>query len=142
MIFETPKRTVAMGGARLLVVHNNPVIRSNLARLLEHAGYEVDAAADSEETLTKVRTAKGYDLIVMDTCLPTLSGFQVLEAFREGGFGNIPVVLLTSKSSPSEIARGHDKGALVFVQQPILEPALLNAVEYALQAHHTPSAKN
>ncbi len=130
-----------MGKEKVLIVNNNPVARSNLARLLSHAGYELDVAVNSEDTLAKVRTAKGFDLLVMDTNLPTLNGFQVLDALRENGFGNIPAVLLTSKSSPTEIARRHDKGAIVFVQQPFLEPALLNAVEYALQANKTPKAE-
>ncbi|MCZ7646979.1 MAG: response regulator transcription factor [Planctomycetota bacterium] len=117
---------------RVLVVDDEPDVRQAVRRLLERTGHQVYPAANGREALEMLRSLTWCELIVLDLMMPVLDGYETLERLREGGFERIPVILLTAKFSPLEIARGHDAGANLFVRKPFKPIALLNAVSYLL----------
>jgi len=78
-------------------------------------GPVVEAATMAYDALITVG-ASAHDLVVLDTELPDLSGWEVLRRIR--GSSNVPVMLLTSRNSDVDKARGLDLGADDYLTKP------------------------
>jgi glutathione synthase/RimK-type ligase-like ATP-grasp enzyme/FixJ family two-component response regulator len=98
----------------LVVVDNEELIA--LTRLsLAKNGLEVEATTTAYEALATLG-ASTYDLVILDTALPDLSGWEVLRRVRDSS--NVPVMLLTSRDSDVDKARGFDLGADDYLTKP------------------------
>jgi two-component system OmpR family response regulator len=84
-----------MGGARLLVVDDEPNIRALLSATLRHVGYEVRVAGSGAEALT-VADEYPPDLAVLDVLLPDFDGIEVARKLRADG-RTLPVLFLTAR---------------------------------------------
>jgi CheY-like chemotaxis protein len=93
---------------RLLVVEDDPGEQLSIQELLGYHDIDVQIAATGEQALDAV-TQQSFDCVVLDLRLPDMSGFDVLERFREiPSLSNLPVVVFTGKDlSPEEDARLH-----------------------------------
>ena len=70
---------------RLLFAEDDRDLARAVKVLLEHAGYSVDAVHDGREALDYARSG-GYDGVILDWMMPGMSGIEVLEQLRRGGF--------------------------------------------------------
>ncbi|WP_232660489.1 response regulator transcription factor [Pseudonocardia sp. TRM90224] len=102
--------------ARVLVVDDEPGIRTAVARGLTAEGMEVVAVADGNSALEQGLTGS-FDAIVLDIILPGLSGYRVLEALRGAGV-DTPVLLLSAKDGEFDQADGLDLGADGYLVKP------------------------
>jgi DNA-binding response OmpR family regulator len=102
--------------ARVLVVDDEPGIRSAVARGLTAEGMEVEAVADGDSGLEAALTGR-FDVIVLDIILPGLSGYRVLERLRAAGI-DTPVLLLSAKDGEFDQADGLDLGADGYLVKP------------------------
>lgn len=93
---------------RLLLVEDEPSLRSTLKLNLKLEGYEVTTAADGAEALTRVRGAR-FDLVILDVMLPEVDGFTVCETMRVEG-NSTPVLFLTARNAPADRIRGLKTG--------------------------------
>jgi two-component system OmpR family response regulator len=100
---------------RLLIVEDEPDLRSALAKGLREEGYAVDVAEDGEEGLFKAE-AWEYDLILLDVMLPRLDGWQVLERLRRSK--KTPVLMLTARDAVKDRVRGLDLGSDDYLVKP------------------------
>ena len=93
---------------RLLVVEDDPREQLSIRELLGDEDIDVQIAATGSEALEAV-TREGFDCVVLDLRLPDMSGFEILERFRENpSLSDVPVVVFTGKDlSPEEDARLH-----------------------------------
>jgi len=100
--FSAPRRK------RLLVVEDNPGEQLSIRELLGYADIDVEIAATGEEALTAM-SKQAFDCVVLDLRLPDISGFDILERFRDTpALSNVPVVVFTGKElSPEEDSRLH-----------------------------------
>jgi CheY-like chemotaxis protein len=90
---------------QVLVVEDDPTLRSIVAQVLRDEGYEVDTAADGAEALAKVREGPP-DAVVCDLVLPGLDGPSFVEACRSDPVGRaIPIVLVSSVDAAATVAR-------------------------------------
>ena len=64
---------------RILVVEDDPIIRTTLAEALEDIGYLVETASNGAEALAKVRE-DGFAAILLDLMMPIMSGWEFLDA--------------------------------------------------------------
>lgn len=64
--------------ARILVVDDEPLIRSGLARALRLSGFDADVACSGDEALVKLRSAI-YDVMVLDLKMPGMNGVEVMQ---------------------------------------------------------------
>ncbi len=91
------------GKRKILIVDDEPSIRSMVKAVLERAGYEVATARNGFEAIALI-AANDYDVVLLDVMMPKLDGREVVEALRRD---NSPVLahtyLLTA--SPSEHLR-------------------------------------
>jgi len=106
--FARIKEYTAPRRKRLLVVEDDLREQLSIQELLGYDDIDVQIAATGEEALDAV-TNESFDCVVLDLRLPDMSGFDVLERFRENpSLNNLPVVVFTGKDlSPEEDARLH-----------------------------------
>jgi two-component system chemotaxis sensor kinase CheA len=113
----------------LLVVDDALTLRELQRSILVRAGYEVRTATDGREALALLaeRTA---DLVLTDLEMPNLDGFGLTAAIRsQPRLANIPVLMVTSRSSDEDRQRGLDAGADGYiVKSEFDEGRLLSAV--------------
>jgi DNA-binding response OmpR family regulator len=71
-----------MADRRALVVDDDEPIRTLLATLVEHQGYDVDTANDGEQAIDRI-DADGYSLVLLDLMMPRVDGYTVLRHIRD-----------------------------------------------------------
>jgi DNA-binding response OmpR family regulator len=101
--------------ARILVVEDEPQLRSLLRLYLEREGYEVTDAGDGPAALAAVGDAD-FDLVVLDLMLPGMQGETVLAELRE--LGDVPVLISSAKRSDAERIAGLRAGADDYLAKP------------------------
>ncbi len=102
--------------ARVLVVDDEPGVRTALHRGLTAEGMEVVALGDGPAALRAALTGS-FDAVVLDIILPGLSGYRVLEHLRAAGV-DTPVLLLSAKDGEVDQADGLDLGADGYLVKP------------------------
>ncbi|MEU6130545.1 response regulator transcription factor [Saccharopolyspora sp. NPDC047091] len=101
---------------RVLVVDDEPGVRTALRRGLSAEGMEVTVAVEGVEALRLAATGS-FDVVVLDVMLPGLSGYRVLERLRGQGI-TTPVLLLSAKDGEVDQADGLDLGADGYLVKP------------------------
>ncbi|MCL4291058.1 MAG: response regulator transcription factor [Thermoleophilia bacterium] len=119
-----------MSQARILVVDDDPDIRSLLRELLERAGHEVFTAEDGRDALRSLYE-KRPDLVVLDVAMPELDGWGTLERVRD--LSDVPVLMLTARTGELEKVRGLRAGADDYVTKPFGRQELLARAEALLR---------
>ena len=89
--------------------------RTLIKNILESAGYEVTTAIDGYDGFAALQE-RAFDLVVSDIQMPRLNGLDLTEKIRsDERFGSLPVVLVTSMSTPEDRQRGIDVGADAYI---------------------------
>jgi len=95
----------------LLLVDDSAFFRNMLSPVLKAAGYEVTAVSSGREALAILKKGRRFDALVTDIDMPEMDGFELAEAVRcEQRFGEIPIIALSSSSTPESIERGRKVG--------------------------------
>src|SRR5476651_2456907 len=115
---------------RVLVVDDDPDIRTLLSELLGRAGFTVDAAADGRTGLRTLYT-KPPALVILDVSMPELDGYQTLERIRD--LSDVPVLMLTARTQELEKVRGLSAGADDYVAKPFGRQELLARIQAQLR---------
>ena len=100
---------------------------------LEKEGYEVVTANTGREALEKVAEFSP-DLIVMDVMMPEMDGLEALSRLKaDPATSEIPVIMLTAKAQDSDVFRGWQAGADLYLTKPFNPAELLTFVKRLLQ---------
>jgi two-component system chemotaxis sensor kinase CheA len=95
----------------LLFVDDSAFFRNMLTPILKAAGYEVTAVAGAHEALSLLKGGRRFDVLVTDLDMPGMDGFALAEAVRgEVRLAEMPMIALSSYSSPESIERGREVG--------------------------------
>lgn len=117
-----------LAGVKVLVIDDSNTIRRSADAFLKQVQCEVILAQDGFEALAKVAQHRP-DLIFCDVVMPRLDGYQTCEILkRSTAFGDIPVVMLSSKDSLFDRARGNIAGSSEYLTKPFSRESLLQAV--------------
>jgi two-component system OmpR family response regulator len=100
---------------RVLIVEDEPDLRSALARALRDEGYAVDSAADGQEGLLQAESVD-YDAIVLDVMMPRMDGWEMLRRLRKTK--PTPVLMLTARDLVRDKIKGLDCGADDYIVKP------------------------
>lgn len=114
----------------ILVVEDDETLRQTLSFNLEDEGYQVAVAADGQTAL-KVARSQPFDLIVLDIMLPELDGLSVCRILRREL--DVPVIILTARSSEVDKIIGLDSGADDYITKPFSLGEFLARVRAALR---------
>jgi two-component system, chemotaxis family, sensor kinase CheA len=110
---------------RLILADDSVTIRSLEKSILEGAGYEVTAAANGEAAWELLQ-AEGADLLVSDVDMPKLDGFGLTANIRASErFRGLPIVLVTSRGSDADKAKGLELGASAYLVKSAFDQDLL-----------------
>ena len=108
---------------RLLLVDDEPGLRSALRKGLAADGFAVDVAADGAEGLA-LASSETYDAVVLDVMLPRLSGYEVVRRLRAAD-NWVPVLMLSAKDGEHDQADALDDGADDYLTKPFSYVVLL-----------------
>ena len=105
-------------GRRVLVADDNIDMRTYLQKLLQTAGFQVEAVGDGEKALAAARERKP-DLILSDVMMPRLDGFGLIAALRrESELRDVPVLLLSARAGEEAKVEGFAAGANDYLVKP------------------------
>ena len=119
---------------KILIADDNPQGVELLEAYLSGPDYDLQTAADGEETLRKLKDWQP-DLILLDVMMPKISCFEVCKRIKSNpATSDIVVLLITALDQPSDIDRAVDVGTNDFLTKPINKTELLLRVRAALKA--------
>jgi FixJ family two-component response regulator len=115
------------------LVDDDEAVRAGLALLIGTVGLRVQAWGDPQQFL------RGFDrsaigAIVLDVRMPGMSGLAVLQALADEGC-DLPVVMLTGHGTVEMCRRAFKGGAAEFLEKPVDDEALLDALQQAVRQH-------
>jgi two-component system KDP operon response regulator KdpE len=118
------------GGARILVVDDEPQIRRFLSASLNSHEYTVIEAHTGNEAIRLCTTAQP-DLVILDLGLPDIDGREVLSRIRE--WSRVPVIVLSVRFDEQDKIDALDRGADDYVTKPFGMGELLARMRTALR---------
>jgi len=101
---------------KILVVDDEPAVRTSLERALSLEGYDVQLAADGAAALDHL-AAEPPDAVVLDVSMPGLDGLEVCRRMRQAG-DRTPVLMLTARDAVDDRVEGLDAGADDYLVKP------------------------
>lgn len=116
---------------RLLIVEDEPAIRSGLVDLFVYHGYDIEAVDNGSDGLKRALRER-FDLVLLDVMLPGMDGFAVCEAIREAD-PDQAVIMLTARSTDEDIVEGLRLGADDYVAKPFSVAQLVLRVQAVLR---------
>lgn len=113
----------------ILTVDDSPSIRQMLAYVLSSNGYRVIEAADGVEGLNLAK-AHQADLVLTDQNMPKMDGIAFIKALRGlSSYKHVPIMMLTTESSPALKQQGRDAGATGWMVKPFDPEKLLEMLK-------------
>ena len=129
-----------MGDAtRILVVDDDPKIRTVVRRGLAYEGYRVVEAASGEEGLDKAREHLP-DLVIVDVMMPGIDGLEVTRRLRAGG-DQVAILMLTARDEIKDRVEGLETGADDYLVKPFNFEELLARVHALLRRRTAPAGE-
>jgi two-component system, cell cycle response regulator len=123
-----PAALTSSSPRQILVVDDSLAIRNYMRSLLEAGGFVV-SLADSVQSALKLLSQQRFDCVMMDVLMPDLDGYEGCRRVKAmlRGAQTVPVVMLTSKSSPFDRIRGKMAGCDAYLTKPV-DPKQLGEV--------------
>ncbi|MGK7917986.1 MAG: response regulator [Prochloraceae cyanobacterium] len=114
----------------VLIVDDSSALRKTLAFTLQKAGYRVLQARDGREALDKLEQTSVVELVICDIEMPNMNGFEFLSVRRQDPqLSQIPVAMLTSRSSNKHRQLAIQLGASAYFSKPYVEQQFLAALK-------------
>lgn len=123
---------------RLVIAEDQALIRLDLERLLDEAGFDVCGSARDGQEAVELALEHRPDIVVLDVKMPRLDGVEAARRILAEGF--VPIVMLTAYGYGELISRAADAGVVGFVVKPFKESALVAALREALQQAPDPAS--
>jgi len=125
--------SLPLSGIKVVLIDDSNTIRRSGEIFLSQAGCQVILAEDGFDALSKVVDQKPQ-IIFVDVMMPRLDGYQTCALLKNHPeFKNIPIVMLTSKDSLFDRARGKLVGADQYLIKPFTKKSLVDAVSLHTQ---------
>jgi len=126
---------------RVLIVEDSPTEALRARLILEREGYQISLASDGKEGLTRAAEEKP-DLIILDTIMPRMSGYEAYPRLRANPkTAHIPVLMLLTETEATERPR-RLVGTDTYIAKPYAPPLLLAGVKEATKAHEEIKTEN
>lgn len=122
--------SVRLDRKKVLVVDDSPAIRTHLANILRNKQYDVTAAESGESAIEAI-SSQDFDCTLMDVLMPGMDGYEACKIIksRKHNSNDIPVIMLTGKSSPFDRIRGKIVGCDAYLTKPVDIEKLRKALE-------------
>jgi len=103
---------------RILVADDNPTNQAVALAQLEKLGYQADAVANGAEVIEAMQQS-GYDLVLMDSEMPTMDGYEATRRIRESGNSQLTIIGVTGHSTPGYREKCIREGMNDFLSKPV-----------------------
>jgi DNA-binding response OmpR family regulator len=120
---------LAGSSSRILIVHNDPLLRRQLRAALD-AERDIVEAADGLDGIRAFHRV-GPHLVIADAAVPRLDGYELLRRIRE--VGETPVIMVSDRGGSAEIVRALRAGADDYVVRPFDMDVLVARVEAVIR---------
>lgn len=117
--------------ADILIVEDDPIIRSTVDYALRRAGFETRSSGDGREALA-MALASPPDVILLDLMLPGMDGFSFAEEIRKSDEA-VAIIMVTALDQERDKVRGLDAGADDYITKPFSIEELLARVRASLR---------
>src|SRR6187455_3635665 len=118
----------------ILIVDDEPGVRSALGGVLRDEGYDVDAVDSGEACLERLGR-QAYDVVVLDIWLPGMDGLATLARLRERQVES-QVVMISGHGNIESAVKAIKMGAFDFVEKPLSLEKTVLVVRNALRQRH------
>lgn len=120
-----PEKTV-------LIIEDETDAADLFAEMMRVSGFRVLKTSSSAPAISMMNAEKP-DIVLLDIMMPDISGLDILRQMRaDPSLANIPVVVVSAKSMPTDIRNGMEAGASTYLTKPVGFLELKEAVERAL----------
>lgn len=117
---------------KILIVEDDADIAELESDYLKLAGYDITIAADGTRGLFLAQNEK-YDCIILDIMLPGIDGAEICKQLR--GKTNVPIIMVTAKTSDIDKVRGYGTGADDYVEKPFSPSVLVARVKAHIESY-------
>ena len=129
-------------GGRILVVDDDHVNLHVITNFLTEAGHAVRVALNGDDALEQLRDGFDPDLVVLDVMMPGMSGFELCRRLRlRSAAIDLPIVFLTARAQPEDVAAGLEAGANDYLSKPIAREELMARIGACLRMKRLASDK-
>lgn len=115
----------------IFIVDDDPDVRRALKRLLGMARFRVETFATAEEFLSSGHS-RSQGVLILDLRLPGMNGADLQRALADSGSA-MPIIFMTAYEDVGVRQEVMDRGAVAFLQKPVDEGTLLEAIHKASQ---------
>ncbi|VAW19667.1 Chemotaxis regulator - transmits chemoreceptor signals to flagellar motor components CheY [hydrothermal vent metagenome] len=113
---------------RVLTVDDSPTILSMLNHVLKEAGFEVVQAEDGQKGLDAMK-GEEFDVVITDINMPVMDGIEFIKNVRASGARkNLPILILTTESSPEKRNLGREAGGTGWIVKPFDPQKLISVI--------------
>lgn len=135
---STPLAVVTSG--HILLVEDDPALRSTTTYILIRAGFRVTSASDGETAMAVVREQLDtLDLVVLDLMLPGMEGLALLRQIRSRS--DVPVLIVSARSEEQDKIDGFELGADDYIVKPFALREFVARVRATMRRRAIPSAR-
>lgn len=119
----------------VLVVDDDEVVRSSLARTLKRAGYQVLTAADGKEALEA--DMGEISVLITDVCMPVISGTKLLlELKRRELMAKVVLISSTCSAVVQELVVRYELPVFAILEKPLLDTNIVDVVKKAISSEN------
>lgn len=108
----------------VLLVDDEPTVRSSLRLVLEAMGFKVNACTNPLEALEVLKGEAAFDVVISDLKMPHMSGIDLLSTIR-GANSKIPFILMSGHATKEEVSKARALGINSFLPKPFSPHELL-----------------
>ena len=114
---------------KILIVEDEESLLKLESILLTTKGYLVQGVTNGVAALEAIEEEMP-DLVLLDVMLPKMDGFEVCSRIKQNSdTRHIPVILLTAKKTPDDVARGQEVGADHYITKPFKSAMVMDVIE-------------
>ena len=116
----------------ILIVEDSPTQAEELRYILKKRDYMVSLAANGKEALNFLKS-QTPDVVISDILMPEMDGYELCKRIRaDEKLREVPVILVTSLSEPTDVIKGLEAGANNFITKPYDEKYITSRIEYLI----------
>jgi DNA-binding response OmpR family regulator len=124
------KTSVSNNHLEILIVEDSPTQAEQLRYILGKKSYRVSLTTNGREAL-KFLERQVPDIVVSDIVMPEMDGYELCKQIRsDARLKNVPVILVTRLSEPTDVIKGLEAGANNFITKPYDEKYIISHIEY------------
>jgi diguanylate cyclase (GGDEF)-like protein/PAS domain S-box-containing protein len=121
----------------ILIVDDDPTLRSMLSKLLSRADYRVLQAKDGQEGLAAYEEQLP-EMVITDINMPNMNGYELCAAVRKARHGQyVPILIMTGSEGFESVDAAYNAGATDFVSKPLNFALLVHRIRYILRSRDT-----